>query len=117
MRDLTPGDRFRPTGRALLLLNRVVRGTLGRSNGEGQGVTVYGFFEGKQWSLAVINQAAEERRVEIRFPPGTSPPGKAMRLTEAGTEETTTGRSGSTLTLAVPAQSLIVLPPKENNSP
>jgi len=109
-RDLTAGDRFRPTGRALLLLNQVVRGTLGRSNGEGQGVTLYGFLEGKEWSVAVINEAAEERPVEIRFPAGTSPPAQGILLTDAGAEETSISRGGSTLTFTVPAQSLLVLP-------
>jgi len=117
VRDLTTGDRFRPTGRALLLLNQVARGALARSNGEGQGVTVYGFFEGQEWSVAVINQAAQARPVEIRFPAGTSPPAKGILLTDAGAEDTSLSRGGSTLTITVPAQSLLVLPSPAGDAP
>jgi len=111
-RDLTAGNRFRSTGRALVLLNQVVRGTLGRSYGEAQGVTVYGFFAGNDWSAAVINETAEERQVEVQFPSGTSPPSKAVLLTTEGTAETSLRQSGSTLKMTAPAQSLVVLPPR-----
>lgn len=116
-RDLTSDDRFRTTGRALVLLNQVVRGTLGRSLGEGEGITVYGFFEKEEWSAAAVNAADEERRVEVRFPPTRRLPAKAIVLTEAGSEETAITQRGSSVVFAAPAQSLVVLIPRGENAP
>jgi hypothetical protein len=112
LRDLTAAGHFRTTGRALLLLNQVVRGALTRSYGEGQGITVYPFFAQKEWSAALVNESDQARLVEIQFPAGMPPPAKAVLLTEAGAEETSVERSGSMLTLRAPPQSLLVLPPR-----
>jgi hypothetical protein len=109
-RDLAAANHFRVTGRALLLLNQVIRGTLARSDGEGRGVTVYPFWAEKEWSAAVINESDQERQLEIQFPAGGALPAKAVLLTDPGTAEPRLGRLGSTLSVQVPPQSLIILP-------
>ncbi|HEX5229001.1 MAG TPA: hypothetical protein VFW44_14885 [Bryobacteraceae bacterium] len=109
-RDLAAANHFRVTGRALVLLNQVIRGTLARSDGEGRGVAVYPFLAEKKWSAAVINESDQERQVEIQFAAGTALPAKAVLLTDEGTTEPHVGRLGSTLTIQAPPQSLIVLP-------
>ncbi|MFB1488656.1 MULTISPECIES: hypothetical protein [unclassified Thiocapsa] len=69
-RDLTRGDRLRPTGWAVALLNQVIGGELHRASmtDEDGGLLVAPFRGPHGWSVAIVSDAPEPRRLTLRFP-------------------------------------------------
>ncbi|RKT44272.1 hypothetical protein [Thiocapsa rosea] len=69
-RDLTRGDRLRPTGWAVAMLNEVIGGDLHRASmsDEGAGLLVAPFRGSHGWSVAIVSAAPESRRLTLRFP-------------------------------------------------
>ncbi len=69
-RDLTRGDRLRPTGWAVAMLNQVIGGDLHRASitDEGAELLVAPFRGMHGWSVAIVSAAPESRRLTLRFP-------------------------------------------------
>lgn len=124
-RDLTRGDRLRPTGWAVALLNQVVGGDLHRAfiTDEGTGLLVAPFRGPQGWSVAIVSDAPEPRRLTLRFPDTQSPRPTLGRVLDAsdpfkGNETADEVRPQSLavrtigkdrIRVTVPAYSLVVL--------
>lgn len=107
-RDLAGIGHWRPTGRALVLVNSVIQDSLLKVSGESDGVEVFAFASGACASASIVNSAAEVRRVEIRF--AGRVPERARLLTDSDVVDVSFERLGEALRLDLPAQSLVVLP-------
>ena len=86
VRDLTPTGRFRPTGLALMMLNRVIAGDLHQTeqvkSPEVPDITLAAFRSSGGWSAAIISTAAMPQEVTIAFPalPPAALPRQLLRL-------------------------------------
>lgn len=70
VRDAGPTQRLRPTGLALELLNQAVRGDMQEVELRGaSGVSAYAFRSAGGWPAALVSASAEERVVDLSFPP------------------------------------------------
>lgn len=129
-RDLTRGDRFRPTGWAVSMLNQVIAGDLYRARitrGADPRLVIAPFKGPRGWSLAVVSSAKQARRVTLSFPKDkTRKPDRARVLNASaplhGNETTDAIRprplalkkiGADRVQFTVPAYSLVVLGPKE----
>jgi hypothetical protein len=128
-RDLTRGDRLRPTGWAVALLNQVIDGDLHRASitDEASGLLVAPFRGPHGWSVAIVSDAPEPRRLTLRFPDTQSPRPTVGRVLDAsdpfkGNETADEVRPQSLgvralgkerIRVAVPAYSLVILGPAE----
>ncbi|MBK1643686.1 hypothetical protein CKO25_03220 [Thiocapsa imhoffii] len=74
-RDLTRGDRLRPNGWAMAMLNQVIGGDLHRLTGldEHSALTIAPFLGPHGWSVAIASSAAEPRRLTLSFPVERAP--------------------------------------------
>jgi hypothetical protein len=92
VRDLTPSGRFRPTGLALMMLNRVIAGDLHQleqvDSARASGLTLAAFRSRAGWSAALISTVALPQDVVIAFPtlPATAVPRQLLRLAAADPE-------------------------------
>lgn len=86
VRDLTSTGRFRPTGLALMMLNRVIAGDLHQTEQVGSpevpGITLTAFRSSAGWSAALISAAATPQEVTVAFPalPPAALPHRLLRL-------------------------------------
>jgi hypothetical protein len=86
VRDLTPTGRFRPTGLALMMLNRVMTGDLHHAQQvkslEVPDITLAAFRSSGGWAAAIISTAAMPQDVTIAFPalPPAALPRQLLRL-------------------------------------
>ncbi|EGV17699.1 hypothetical protein [Thiocapsa marina] len=128
-RDLTRSDRLRPTGWAIALLNQVIGGDLHRASmtEEDTGLHVATFRGAQGWSVAIVSDAPEPRRLTLRFPDTQSPrptggyvldasePFKGNETVDEVRPQPLAVRSlGKTrIRVTVPAYSLVVLGPAE----
>ncbi len=74
VRDLTAANHFRPTGLALEMLNRVLRGSMVRTDTDDQRVSLWAFRDGQNWSAILVSSADHAREALIRFPDGAKMP-------------------------------------------
>lgn len=129
-RDLTRGDRFRPTGWAVSLLNQVIAGDLYQARitrGADPRLLIAPFKGPRGWSLAVVSSAQVPRQLTLTFPKDqTRKPDRARVLNASapliGNESADTIRpeplalkrlATNRVQFTVPAYSLVVLGPKE----
>lgn len=128
-RDLTRGDRLRPTGWAVALLNQVIDGDLhpASMSDEGAGLLVAPFRGPHGWSVAIVSAAPESRRLTLRFPNTQDPRPTRGQVLDAsdpfkGNETADEVRPQSLavrrlgkdrIRVTVPAYSLVVLGPAE----
>ena len=128
-RDLTRGDRLRPTGWAVAMLNEVIGGDLHRASmsEEGAGLLVAPFRGPQGWSVAIVSAAPESRRLTLRFPDTQAPRPTRGQVLDAsdpfkGNETADEVRpqplavrpiGKDRIRVTVPAYSLVVLGPAE----
>ncbi len=89
-RDLTQANRFRPTGLALSLLNRVLPGDIHLTNAESQNVpvTVSAIHNAEQWAIAAVSESETNQSLTIKLPQGVQHKGQYKLLTLFGQDLT-----------------------------
>ncbi len=127
-RDFGQTGRFRPTGLAVALLNRVAQGeyhpvAVAPSD---SGVSAYSFRSENGWSVALVSSTGEPQQVTIRLPEGGQDalPARMYRIDgdtpEATNEDTESVRiveekfriQGATISVEVPGWAFAVLTPR-----
>ena len=121
VRDLADENHFRPTGLAVEMVNRALRGSMVRSESDDPRISFWAFRDGWKWSAVLVSSAAELRDVRILFPPRADVPTKYLVLDGDSRNATNeygqhvTIQTGSVhladggATLAVPPFGLVVL--------
>ncbi len=80
VRDLASDDHLRPTGLALKMVNRALRGSLVRSESDDTRISFWAFRDGVKWSAVIASSSPEHREVQIRFPAGANFPSTQLVL-------------------------------------